>query len=88
MHRFIVHSVSIVHKDEAVLVSDHSLINPELLGVHVRIVGIVYEFSNGPKGPSVAGGIGVKVLGIKLWVRKRRQAQKQLLVLLLDIKRR
>lgn len=43
MHRIIVHSVSIIHKGEALLVFDLSLINPELLGIDIRVVGIVWQ---------------------------------------------
>lgn len=42
VHPFIVQSISIVHEDEAVLLFDLRLINPELLGVNIRIVGIVW----------------------------------------------
>lgn len=43
MHRIIVHSVSVIRKGEALLVFEHSLINPELLGIDIRIVGIVWQ---------------------------------------------
>lgn len=42
-HRVIVHSVSIIHEAETVLSIDHSLVNPELFGINIGIVGIVYE---------------------------------------------
>lgn len=43
VHRFIVHSISIIHEAEAVLSIDHNLVNPELFGINIGIVGIVYQ---------------------------------------------
>lgn len=43
MHRFMVQSISIIHKAEAFLSFDYSLINPELLGTRIWIICIVCQ---------------------------------------------
>lgn len=40
-HRCIVQSITIIHEAEALLSSDHNLIDPELCGADIWIVGIV-----------------------------------------------
>lgn len=56
MHCFIVQSISIIHKDEAFLFIDHSLINPQLFGIHIWVVGIVCQktqfFLGAPVNPN------------------------------------
>ena len=42
-HLFMVQSISIIHKDEAIVSSDTSLINPDMRGTHIWIIGIVYQ---------------------------------------------
>lgn len=42
MHLFIVQPISIVHEDEAVLAFELGLINPELLGIDIWIIGIIW----------------------------------------------
>lgn len=43
VHPFIVQSISIVHEDEAVLAFKLGLINPELLGIDIWIIGIIWR---------------------------------------------
>ena len=43
MHCFKVQSISIIHEAEAVLFIDYSLINPELFGQNIWIIGIVCQ---------------------------------------------
>ena len=46
MHRVMVQSISIIHKAEAFLPLNHSLINPELAGTDIWVIGIVWKMKN------------------------------------------
>lgn len=77
-HRVIVHSVSIIHEAETVLSIDHSLVNPELFGINIGIVGIVYEKYTSCN--NILAKVRQPKTCILLWKQEQTQISDQILI--------